>query len=109
MRPSKARFVTACQQLLALGVVLAVLTPAASVISLDVVRRRPALRRRPGPGRPRSRRTRGMQPDRRCSPARSWTDGRRSTRSPRLPAAERRWPPRLQPRATAARAGSHAR
>ena len=30
MRPSKARFVTACQQLLALGVVLAVLTPAAS-------------------------------------------------------------------------------
>src|SRR5262245_44772832 len=41
MRPSKARFVTACQQLLALGAVLAVLTPAASVISLDVVQRTP--------------------------------------------------------------------
>ena len=37
MRPSQARFVTACQQLLALGVVLAVLTPAAGIISLDVV------------------------------------------------------------------------
>ena len=41
MRPSQARFVTACQQLLALGVVLAVLTPAASVISLDVVNQAP--------------------------------------------------------------------
>jgi hypothetical protein len=37
MRPSQAHFVTSCQQLLALGAVLAVLTPAASVISLDVV------------------------------------------------------------------------
>ena len=37
MRPSQARFVTACQQLLALGVVLAVLTPAAGIISIDVV------------------------------------------------------------------------
>ncbi len=37
MPPGQARFVTACQQLLALAVVLAVLTPAASVISLDVV------------------------------------------------------------------------
>ena len=37
MQPSQARFVTVCQQLLALGVVLAVLTPAAGVISLDVV------------------------------------------------------------------------
>ena len=41
MPPSKIRFVTACQQLLALGVVLAALTPAASVISLDVVRETP--------------------------------------------------------------------
>jgi uncharacterized protein with LGFP repeats len=41
MRPSKTRFVTACQQLLALGAVLAVLTPAATVISLDVVQRTP--------------------------------------------------------------------
>ena len=37
MRPSQAHFVTSCQQLLALGAVLAVLTPAASVVSLDVV------------------------------------------------------------------------
>ncbi|MDF9715645.1 VCBS repeat-containing protein [Nocardioides sp. ChNu-153] len=36
MPPSKARFVTACQQLLALFAVLAVLAPAANTISLDV-------------------------------------------------------------------------
>ena len=42
MRPSKDHFVTSCQQLLALGAVLAVLTPAASIISLDVVRQAPA-------------------------------------------------------------------
>jgi hypothetical protein len=41
MPPSKIRFVTACQQVLALAAVLAVLTPAASVISLDVVRESP--------------------------------------------------------------------
>jgi len=39
MRPNKARFVTVCQQLLAIGVVLAVLGPAADVVSLDVVTR----------------------------------------------------------------------
>lgn len=37
MPSSKIRFVTACQQVLALAAVLAVLTPAANVISLDVV------------------------------------------------------------------------
>lgn len=37
MRPVQARFITVCQQLLALGVVLAVLTPAAAVLSLDIV------------------------------------------------------------------------
>ena len=37
MTPNRSRFVTACQQVLALGVVLAALTPAASVVSLDVV------------------------------------------------------------------------
>ena len=42
MAPSKIRFVTVCQQLLALGLVLAALTPAASVISLDVVREHPS-------------------------------------------------------------------
>jgi hypothetical protein len=42
MPPSKIRFVTACQQVLALAAVLAVLTPAASVVSLDVVRESPA-------------------------------------------------------------------
>src|SRR3954451_20049952 len=40
-KSGKSGFVTACQQLLALGVVLSVLTPAASVISLDVVRETP--------------------------------------------------------------------
>jgi hypothetical protein len=35
--PFRARFVTACQQLLALAVVCAALTPAVSVVSLDVV------------------------------------------------------------------------
>ncbi len=39
---SKIRFVAACQQLLALAVVLVVLTPAASVISLDVAHETPA-------------------------------------------------------------------
>ena len=37
MRPSKARYVTLCQQLLAVGVVIAMLGPAADVVSLDVV------------------------------------------------------------------------
>lgn len=37
MRLAQARFITACQQLLALGAVLAVLTPAAAVVSLDIV------------------------------------------------------------------------
>jgi hypothetical protein len=42
MSPNRSRFVTACQQILALGVVLAALTPAASVVSLDVVGSAPA-------------------------------------------------------------------
>ena len=37
MSPNRSRFVTACQQVLALAVVLAVLTPAAGVVTLDVV------------------------------------------------------------------------
>ncbi len=37
MRHNRARFVTVCQQSLALGAVLAVLAPATNVISLDVV------------------------------------------------------------------------
>ncbi|MCU1536651.1 MAG: N-acetylmuramoyl-L-alanine amidase, family 2, partial [Humibacillus sp.] len=41
MPPSKTRFITACQQMLALAVVLAALTPAASVVTLDVVREVP--------------------------------------------------------------------
>ncbi|CUR59429.1 N-acetylmuramoyl-L-alanine amidase, family 2 [metagenome] len=41
MHPSKARFVTACQQTLALGAVLAVLAPAAGVVSLDVIGQHP--------------------------------------------------------------------
>jgi hypothetical protein len=37
MSPSRARFVTGCQQLLALGVVVVALVPATRVVSLDVV------------------------------------------------------------------------
>src|SRR4051812_11533011 len=37
MTPHRARFVTVCQQLLALAVVLAALTPAAGIVTLDVV------------------------------------------------------------------------
>ncbi|GEP35607.1 hypothetical protein NSZ01_33750 [Nocardioides szechwanensis] len=41
MPSNKARYVTACQQLLTLGLVLAALTPAASVVSIDVVHQAP--------------------------------------------------------------------
>ena len=41
MRPLQARLITTCQQVLALGVVLAVLTPASGVVSLDIVGERP--------------------------------------------------------------------
>ncbi|CAA9357241.1 MAG: hypothetical protein AVDCRST_MAG36-2375 [uncultured Nocardioidaceae bacterium] len=41
MSPNQARLVTLCQQTLALGVVLAVLTPASGVVSLDIVDQRP--------------------------------------------------------------------
>lgn len=37
MPPAKARYVTLCQQSLALAFVLAMLAPAAGVVSLDVV------------------------------------------------------------------------
>ncbi|MGL5826918.1 MAG: FG-GAP-like repeat-containing protein [Nocardioides sp.] len=42
MQSGKSRFVSACQQVLALGAVLAVLAPATSVVSLDVVGRQPS-------------------------------------------------------------------
>lgn len=42
MPSSQIRFITLCQQLLALAVVIAVLTPAASVISLDVAHEAPS-------------------------------------------------------------------
>ena len=41
MRPLQARLITLCQQVLALGVVLTVLTPASGVVSLDIVGERP--------------------------------------------------------------------
>jgi hypothetical protein len=47
MSPSRARYVTACQQLLALGVVVIALVPATRVVSLDVVGVGPG--GRPGP------------------------------------------------------------
>jgi hypothetical protein len=39
MHPSKAGFVTGCQQVLALAAVLAVLAPAADTISLELTER----------------------------------------------------------------------
>ena len=61
MRPLQARLVTFCQQVLALGVVLAVLTPASGVVSLDIVgpggARCPRGRLRPRPPRRSCRRT----------------------------------------------------
>jgi hypothetical protein len=44
MSPSRARYVTACQQQLALGVVVMALVPATRVVSLDVVGVGPAHR-----------------------------------------------------------------
>ncbi|RYC11291.1 FG-GAP-like repeat-containing protein [Nocardioides zhouii] len=44
MRPLQARLVTLCQQVLALGVVLVVLTPASGVVSLDIVGTHPGQR-----------------------------------------------------------------
>ncbi|HCB04991.1 MAG TPA: hypothetical protein PLZ93_21070 [Nocardioides sp.] len=41
MSPSRARYITACQQLLALGVVVIALVPATRVVTLDVVGVRP--------------------------------------------------------------------
>ena len=41
MSPARARYVTACQQLLALGVVVIALVPATRVVTLDVVGVRP--------------------------------------------------------------------
>ena len=42
MSRNKAGFITLCQQMLALAVVLAVLVPAAGVVTLDIVREQPA-------------------------------------------------------------------
>jgi len=42
MHPGKTRYVATCQQLLALGVVVAALVPAASIVTLDVVRESPS-------------------------------------------------------------------
>ena len=50
MRPLQARLVTLCQQVLALGVVLVVLTPASGVVSLDIVGEHPG--RAPGQAAP---------------------------------------------------------
>ena len=44
MSPSRARYVTLCQQLLALGVVVIALVPASRVVSLDVVGEQPGTR-----------------------------------------------------------------
>jgi hypothetical protein len=44
MSPSRARFVTLCQQMLALGVVVVALVPATRVVSLDVVGEQPGVK-----------------------------------------------------------------
>jgi hypothetical protein len=43
MTPSRARFVTVCQQVLALGVVVVAMVPATRVVSLDVVGQQPSV------------------------------------------------------------------
>ena len=102
MRPVQARFITACQQLLALGVVLAVLTPAAGVMSLDIVGAAP--RRRPAVPRSSDRRAAlGHRADRRPSSPRS-----PRSRSPPARATPGRWParPSSAPRSRANRVTS---
>ena len=67
MRPLQARLVTLCQQVLALGVVLVVLTPASGVVSLDIVGEAPgAPAAAPAAARPRSCRPPSRR--RRCRP-----------------------------------------
>jgi hypothetical protein len=53
MSPSRARFVTICQQLLALGVVVVAMAPATRVINLDVVGVQPGTNGTPGVEKPR--------------------------------------------------------
>jgi hypothetical protein len=48
MHLGKTRYVATCQQLLALGVVVAALVPAASIVTLDVVRETPSGTASPG-------------------------------------------------------------
>jgi hypothetical protein len=69
MSPSRARYVTACQQLLALGVVVIALVPATRVVSLDVVGVHPGAQ--PGPTI--------AAPD-----SASWRAGQRAPRSARV-------------------------
>ena len=53
MSATRARYVTACQQLLALGVVVVALVPATRVVSLDVVGVQPGTNGVPGVQQPR--------------------------------------------------------
>ena len=53
MSPSRARFVTVCPQLLALGVVVVAMAPATRVVSLDVVGVRPGAEGTPTVEQPR--------------------------------------------------------
>jgi hypothetical protein len=53
MSPVRARFVTVCQQLLALGVVVVAMAPATRVVSLDVVGIRPGANGVPSVEQPR--------------------------------------------------------
>jgi hypothetical protein len=53
MSPTRARFVTICQQLLALGVVVVAMAPATRVVNLDVVGEQPGSNGTPGVEKPR--------------------------------------------------------
>ncbi len=89
MRLVQARFITACQQLLALGVVLAVLTPASGVISLDIVGQHPGAGPAGGPAVICRRAALGHRADRASSSRAS-----PRSRSRPAPATPGRWPAR---------------
>ena len=86
MSPSRARYVTACQQLLALGVVVMALVPATRVVSLDMVGVGP----RPGIAQP----SISVSPDQAMGTTEAgmsgFARGQRRCASPSLRVAERR-------------------
>ena len=80
MSSSRARFVTACQQLLALGVVVVALVPATRVVSLDVVGEQPGTQDGAADDLAAGRRSRRTATGR-CS-ARGWLSGAEASERP---------------------------